>query len=132
MARPPNSNGEAPQTKSNIGAEKRFPQNTPFSQLVQLKIKKYFDHKLIKNPSKIDISTIFRKHFSGSIRGTHPFLKFLLKKYKKTAFNQILLNFIIRNRKKQQNLKNFAPARRGGGGWGGSKRKVVYSSKIDF
>ena len=84
--------------KSNIGAGKLFHRNTSFSTLFQPKIKKYFAHKLIKNPSKNDISTIFWKLLSGSIRRAHPlFTPFIKKKYKKTVFYQISLNLIVKN-----------------------------------
>ncbi len=40
-------------TKSNIGAEKLFSQHKSFLQFFTPNIKEYFDHKHIKNPSKI-------------------------------------------------------------------------------
>ena len=71
---------------SNTGAEKLFYQKSCFSWVFPMKIKKYFGHKLIKNPSKINFSTIFWKLLSGSIRMTHPLFTIFIKKYKKTAF----------------------------------------------
>ena len=66
---------------SNTGAEKLFYQKSCFSWVFPMKIKKYFGHKLIKNPSKINFSTIFWKLLSGSIRMTHPLFTICIKKY---------------------------------------------------
>ena len=76
--------------KSNIGAGKLFHRNTSFPQRFPLKIKKYFGHKLIKNPWKNDISTIFWKLLSGSIRRTHPLFTVFIKRKKKQIFMVIL------------------------------------------
>ena len=44
-----------------------------FHNFFKQKAKNYFSHKLVKNTSNIDISTIFWKLWSGSTRRTHPF-----------------------------------------------------------
>ena len=94
-------------TKSNIGAGKLFYRNTSFSQSFHLKIKQYFGHKLIKNQSKNDISTIFWKLLSGSIRRTHP----LFTIYQKIQENSFLSKIGSKNQKNNTKIWKNSPLR---------------------